>query len=449
MSEPSRRKLTTILSADVAGYSRLMDRDEVGTLDRLIAYRKAMEGLIARHHGRLVNTAGDSILAEFGSVVEAVQCAAEFQQELDQRNGEIPEEERMRFRIGINLGDVIQEGTDLYGEGVNIAARLQEMSEPGGICISGTAYDQVRNKLSLGYEFLGERHVKNITDDVPVYRVELEAGETPKSGDGSAGSGGDGPRPRDVAFADAEDPAARRTARWVYILFLISLVFGILAVASSDHGFGEQARVVEGDLDLVTSGKVAGKVGGTVTVAPGIEVRFVGKIEGNLIIGPDAVVDMKGKIEGDVLNHGGVFRFDGALEGSERQLPRAGYGGPAAVTPQTAGGESEGDTRSGPEDPAGFFSSVLFVLSLGTGVVLAYRNRGGGPAWIDTHYLFQIRTFWLGCLWVVVGLVLTPIVVGLFVLLLVPFWLFGRIVKGWRCLSRGEPHPKPTSWLMG
>jgi adenylate cyclase len=168
------RKLTTIMCADVSGYSRLMEADEAGTLATLKLYRDAMVGLIERHRGRLVSTSGDSLLADFRSVVEAVQCAAEIQRELANRNRSAPDARRMEFRIGINLGDVMVEGGDLYGEGVNVAARLEALADPGGICISRTVYDQVRNRLTLGYDFIGEQAVKNISEPVPVYRVQLD-----------------------------------------------------------------------------------------------------------------------------------------------------------------------------------------------------------------------------------------------------------------------------------
>ncbi len=171
-AENVERKLTTVLCADVAGYSRLMDGDEEATLTTLSDYRETFEGLIGRHRGALVNTAGDSVLADFPSVVEAVQCAMEVQQELGVRNDDLPEGRRMDFRIGINVGDVMVKGGDLFGEGINVAARLQEIAQPGGICVSGTVYDQVHNKLSLGFEFLGPRSVKNIAEEVPVYRLQ-------------------------------------------------------------------------------------------------------------------------------------------------------------------------------------------------------------------------------------------------------------------------------------
>lgn len=166
------RKLTTVLCADVAGYTRLMDTDEVTTLARLSDYRDTFTGFIARHRGTIVNTAGDSVLAEFPSVVEAVQCALEVQRELGARNDDLADDQRMDFRIGVNLGDVMVKNGDLFGEGVNIANRLQQIAAPGGICISGPVYDQVHNKISIGIQFLGLKTVKNIAEEVPVYRLE-------------------------------------------------------------------------------------------------------------------------------------------------------------------------------------------------------------------------------------------------------------------------------------
>jgi adenylate cyclase len=169
-----KRKLTAILSADVKGYSRLMGEDEKGTVRTLNAYKEVMTGLIQHHHGRVVSAPGDNVLAEFGSVVDAVECAVEIQKELKTRNAEIPENRKMEFRIGVNLGDVIEDGDQILGDGVNIAARLESLSEAGGICISGTAYDQVKNKLNLGYNYLGKQAVKNIADPIRVYRVLME-----------------------------------------------------------------------------------------------------------------------------------------------------------------------------------------------------------------------------------------------------------------------------------
>jgi len=154
-----KRKLAAILSADVKGYSRLMSEDEAGTIRTLNAYREMLADLVQQHHGRVVDAPGDNLLAEFGSVVDAVECAVEIQKELKTRNAELPENRKMEFRIGVNLGDVVEEGEKIFGDGVNTAARLESLSEAGGICISGTAYDHVENKLSLGYEYLGEQAV--------------------------------------------------------------------------------------------------------------------------------------------------------------------------------------------------------------------------------------------------------------------------------------------------
>jgi TolB-like protein/class 3 adenylate cyclase len=169
-----KRKLTAILSADAKGYSRLMGEDEKGTVRTLNAYKEVMTGLIQQHRGRVVDAPGDNVLAEFGSVVDAVECAVEIQEELKARNAKLPENRRMEFRIGVNLGDVIEDGEQILGDGVNIAARLESISEAGGICISGTAFDQVRNKVELGYEYFGEQTVKNIALPVRVYKVLME-----------------------------------------------------------------------------------------------------------------------------------------------------------------------------------------------------------------------------------------------------------------------------------
>jgi adenylate cyclase len=169
-----KRKLTAILSADVKGYSRLMGEDEEATVRTLNGYKEVMTGLIQHHHGRVVDATGDNLMAEFASVVDAVESAVEIQKELKTRNAELPENRKMEFRIGINLGDVIEEEGRIYGDGVNVAARLEGLSKAGGICISGTAFDQVRNKLDLGYEYLGEQTVKNIAEPIRVYRVLME-----------------------------------------------------------------------------------------------------------------------------------------------------------------------------------------------------------------------------------------------------------------------------------
>jgi adenylate cyclase len=245
MTEKLKRRLTSVLCADVQGYSRLMEADEPGTLATLQRYRTAMASLIERHDGRIVNTWGDAVIAEFPSVVEAVQCAIETQQELSSQDPHLLEAQRMRFRIGINLGDVMVDGADIYGDGVNIAARLQELSEPGGILISGPVYDQVYNKLSVGFDYLGQQQVKNVTALVTSYRVTL-GGTTlgrPESNDGvesaaRAAHAGGAPSPRDNAgsmtsvrglsgrLADLPRPLRAAIVISVF-LFLINLFSGL------------------------------------------------------------------------------------------------------------------------------------------------------------------------------------------------------------------------------
>ena len=170
-AEEFKRRLTAILSADVEGYSRLMREDEEATVRTITTYRTAMTHLIQQYRGRVVDSPGDNILAEFTSVVDAVNCGVEIQRELAERNAELPENSRMRFRIGINLGDVLEEGERIYGDGVNIAARMESLAEAGGICISGTVYDAIENKIGLEYEYLGEHEVKNIDKPIRAYRV--------------------------------------------------------------------------------------------------------------------------------------------------------------------------------------------------------------------------------------------------------------------------------------
>ncbi|NIS71325.1 MAG: adenylate/guanylate cyclase domain-containing protein, partial [Proteobacteria bacterium] len=172
--ESFKRKLTAILSADAKGYSRLMREGEEGTVRTLTAYRRAMATLIKKYRGRVVDSPGDNMLAEFASVIDAVECAVEIQRNLQARNAQLPENRKMEFRIGINLGDVIKEGRRIYGDGVNIAARIEGLAEAGGICISGTSYDQVQHKLALKYEYLGEHTVKNVSEPVRIYRLLKE-----------------------------------------------------------------------------------------------------------------------------------------------------------------------------------------------------------------------------------------------------------------------------------
>jgi adenylate cyclase len=185
------RRLAAILAADVVGYSRLMGEDETGTLERLKTLRrKLVKPKIAERGGRIVKLMGDGLLAEFPSVVEAVQCAIDIQQEVTEREPDTSDDRRIRLRIGINLGDIIVEGSDIFGDGVNVAARLEALSDPGGICISGTVFDHVKGKIGLDFEDLGEQQVKNIKDPVRVYRVVLDSatneGEAAGTSTGSA-----------------------------------------------------------------------------------------------------------------------------------------------------------------------------------------------------------------------------------------------------------------------
>ncbi len=175
VEEKVRRKLAAILSADVVGYSKLMSDDEAATVETISKYRAEIESIVNRHEGRVVNAPGDNILAEFVSAVEAVQAAVEIQSAIETLNAGLPEHRQMHFRIGLNLGDVIekQDGT-IYGDGVNIAARMEALADTGGICVSNSIQDAVRGKLDFGFEFLGERSVKNIDEPVRVYRVTAQ-----------------------------------------------------------------------------------------------------------------------------------------------------------------------------------------------------------------------------------------------------------------------------------
>jgi TolB-like protein/class 3 adenylate cyclase len=197
--EGVKRKLAAILYADVAEYSRLTGEDEEGTHRLLSAYLDLITAIIEKQGGRTVHFAGDAVLAEFSSVVDALACAVEAQRELRKRNEALPEERRLQFRIGINLAEVIVDREEIYGDGVNIAARLEGLAQPGGICISGGVYQQVKNQLALAYEFMGPQEVKNIAEPVPVFQVQWDPGVVGKRRD-------KGVRPlrwRSVAFAAA------------------------------------------------------------------------------------------------------------------------------------------------------------------------------------------------------------------------------------------------------
>jgi adenylate cyclase len=169
------RRLAAILAADVVGYSRLIREDEAGTLAALKAHREQLiEPKVAERNGRIVKLMGDGLLVEFSSAVEAVQCAVEIQHTIADRNATVSEEKRLTYRIGINIGDIVVEDDDIYGDGVNVAARLEGLAEPSGICVARNVFDQVKDKLDLTIEHLGEREVKNISEPVTVYRVVLD-----------------------------------------------------------------------------------------------------------------------------------------------------------------------------------------------------------------------------------------------------------------------------------
>jgi adenylate cyclase len=170
----AKRKLSAVLSADVKGFSRLMGQDETGTVDRLKEYRALMTDLIQQYRGRVVDSPGDNILSEFFSVVDATECSVKIQEELKNRNVELPKDRRMEFRIGINLGDVIEDEDRIYGDGVNIAARIESLAEGGGICVSGSVFEQIEGKIPLSYDYLGEQTVKNIKKPVQVYQIYVE-----------------------------------------------------------------------------------------------------------------------------------------------------------------------------------------------------------------------------------------------------------------------------------
>jgi adenylate cyclase len=225
---PLERKLVAILAADVASYSRLMEVDEEGTLATLSAFRLVTDRLISQHEGRICGTAGDSILAAFGSALAAVQCAVEIQNELAHSNNELEKDRRMQFRIGINVGDVMLKDGDIFGDGVNIAARLEGLADPGGICISRGIHDHVMKKLPFEFEDLGEQSVKNIAQPVRVYRLLLDvrASESRLSPTAT--------QPSDVAadipsLSEEDPPASAFSSRAVEIEFWDSIKNSILA----------------------------------------------------------------------------------------------------------------------------------------------------------------------------------------------------------------------------
>jgi len=217
------RKLAAILSADVAGYSRLMASDEVATVRALQAAREHIGASVRQHRGRVVDSPGDNLLAEFPSALDATRCALEVQRVLRARNADVPSDRRLEFRVGLHLGDVLLDGDCIYGEGINIAARLESLAEPGGVCVSGPVWEQVRHKLAIGAEDLGEQTVKNIPDPVRVYRIRFRSGE-------NAGACADAGKLAAPAWPGRPDVAVLVVpAAWV---FYVAIVFEILFMIS-------------------------------------------------------------------------------------------------------------------------------------------------------------------------------------------------------------------------
>src|SRR6201981_2984089 len=201
-TERVERRLAAILAADVANYSRLMGADEEGTLARLKALRRELaDPKIKEHRGRICKTTGDGLLIEFASVVDAVRCAVEVQREMAERNADVSPDGRIEFRMGINLGDIMKDGRDIYGDGVNVAARLEALAEPGGICVSRMVRDQVRDKLAFSFEDMGEQQVKNIARPVRVHRMLLGERPGPPEPAGAASATAPLPLPRQPSLA--------------------------------------------------------------------------------------------------------------------------------------------------------------------------------------------------------------------------------------------------------
>lgn len=225
MKSEQDRKLTTILCADVVGYSRLMSEDEEKTLERLKQTREVFKRYIEEYSGRIVNMTGDGLVADFASAVKAMQCAIEVQNKLNKDNSGLLKTEQMAYRVGLNLGDVIIEGDDIFGEGVNVAARLEAMAPVGGICISGPLFDQVKNKFPMAFDFLGNKTVKNIADPVAVYSLSLN--ETA----GSQKPASTAAEHEDVnPTIDDEDERLRKMVKKQAAFYRLALIYGSITV---------------------------------------------------------------------------------------------------------------------------------------------------------------------------------------------------------------------------
>lgn len=375
-----KRKLAAILYADVAGYSRMTEEDEEGTHRTLVAFLDEFGAAIEGHSGRVVHVAGDAILADFASVLHALSCAVDVQRDFKARNEGLSERRRLRFRIGVNLGDVMVDRDEIYGDGVNVAARLQSVADPGGICISASVHDQIKNKLGFGFEYLGERKVKNIAEPVRMYRVQLDAGAV----SGESRPPDDRP-PIEAARAPGDRSQAKavrirrfhiRAAQlgvilaFLFVVDLISsdnwwvqwpamvvaLVLALRALKVFGPGISDEGSVkgnVAGDMRFATDSSFRGDIGGDVVVTRGISVQVKGKIGrnvtveagaifeirghigGDVTIGPEAVIDIRGDIGGDVINEGGTLRLRGNLGGTEKHVGAEASGGTGTASPDS------------------------------------------------------------------------------------------------------------------
>jgi len=350
--EPSiRRRLAAILAADIAGYSRLMGQDEAATVRDLKGHQAVILPLVGRHGGRIIDTAGDGILAEFPSVIGATACAVEIQTIMAARNADVPEHRRMRFRIGINLGDVIHDETRIYGDGINVAARLEGLADPAAVLVSGAVYDQVRDRLDLAFEDLGERELKNIARPVRVYRVRAPAepriapapgdavGSEPAGGayGGSAartpmGKAGEAPSIAVLPFANmSNDPDQEYFADGMVEDILTALSrFTWLAVIARNSTFTYKGRAVD-----------------VRQVATELSVRYV--LEGSVRRAARRVRITGQLIDATTGAHLWAERFDGDLEDIFDLQDRITEGVVGAIEPRIRKAEIERSRRKRPE----------------------------------------------------------------------------------------------------
>ncbi|MDP6804905.1 MAG: adenylate/guanylate cyclase domain-containing protein [Rhodospirillales bacterium] len=388
-----KRKLAAILYADVAGYSRLTEDDEEGTHRMLVTFLDAFGASIEGHSGRVVHIAGDAVLADFASVLDALSCAVDVRRDFKTRNESLSEDRKLQFRIGVNLGDVMVDRDEIYGDGVNVAARLQSVADPGGICISASVRDQIKNKLGFGFEYLGEQKVKNIAEPVRVYRVQLDPGavsvETLSQDDRPPAEAAPAPGDRSqakaarirrfynraaqlgliVAFLFVIDLITTPDKWWVHWpALVVALALALRALKEFGPGIRDEGSVkgdVAGDMRFATDTRSRGNIAGDVTVAPGLSVEVKGNIGknvtvesgailevrgnigDNVTIRPDAVIDIRGNIARDVINQGGTLRLRGKLGGSEKHVGADAGGGTGA-----AGPDSDHTARA-PESSAG------------------------------------------------------------------------------------------------